>query len=111
MEQGTRLIDISTDQLRELMEATVNRVLDARLPKTDPKYFTVKDLVTILGLSKETIWRLTREGFLPYKSLKGTIRKIRFTQEDIDNFLKANPAYKEKKLRNDAAAKDPDDIK
>lgn len=98
MAPETRIIDISVTQLTEIMEQTVKRVLDARLPKADPKYFTVQDLAKSLGCTKVWIYKLIKEGHLDSRRIKGT-RKMRFTQEDIDNFFKINPGYKPGKIR------------
>jgi excisionase family DNA binding protein len=96
--QGTRVIDISVTELSKLIEQGVTRVLDARLPKADPKYYTVQDVAKILTCSKVWLYKLINEGHIDYKRMKGT-RKIRFTQEDIDNFFKVNPGYKPGKIR------------
>jgi excisionase family DNA binding protein len=97
MVPGTRVIDISVTELEQLVETTVQRVLDARLPKEDPKYFVVRDLEKLLGCSKPWIYKLIKNGSLNYRRIKGT-RKIRFTQEDIDSFFKVNPGYKAGKI-------------
>jgi len=98
MAPETRVIDISVTELQQLVEQTVQHVLDARLPKADPKYFTVRDLEKILGISTVWIYKLLKEGRLDSRRIKGT-RKIRFIQEDIDNFLKVNPGYKPGEIR------------
>lgn len=91
--QNKRLIDVSTTELEQLIEKSVHRVLDSRLPKPDPKYFSVSELSHILGCSRLTLYKLKDQGKLPYRRLAGT-RKIRFIQEDIDNFLLSNPGFK-----------------
>ena len=100
MESNTRLIDITAIDLELIVEKTVKKVLDARLPKPDPKYFTVMDLQKIIGCSRPTIYKLKNEGKLPYRRIKGT-RKIRFIQEDIDNFLLQNPGFGKRKDGNE----------
>jgi len=98
MAAETRVIDISVTELEQLVERQVKKVLDARLPKADPKYFTVRDLEKILGVSTIWIYQMIKAGRLDSRRIKGT-RTIRFIQEDIDNFLKVNPGYKPGKIR------------
>lgn len=90
-----RLIDVSTIELQELIERSVQRVLDMRQPKPDPKYYTVQDVAKLLRCHKLTIYRLKDSGKLNYRRVNGG-KIIRFTQEDIDSFLLNNPGFTDK---------------
>jgi excisionase family DNA binding protein len=96
--QVTRLIDISTDELEIILESSIQKILDKRLPKPDLKYYTVKELEKLLECSRVTIYKLTKEGKLSYRRIS-TTRKIRFTQEDIDSFMQLNPGFVERRAR------------
>ena len=87
-----RLIDVMTIELSQLIEDAVGRVLDARLPKQPPKYYTVTEVSKMLDISRVTLYRLKNEGKLPYRRMAGT-NKIRLIQEDIDLFILKNPGF------------------
>ena len=90
---GTRLIDLTLKDIERSIEKMVTRVLDARIPK-QIKYYTVAELAIILDCSKLTVYKLKNEEKITYHRFNGR-KSIRFTQDDIDEFMKKNPGFRE----------------
>jgi len=90
---STRLIDVTIQDLEKSIEKMVTRVLDARIPR-EIKYYTVAELAKILDCSKLTIYKLKDEQRISYRRMNGR-KSIRFTQADIDEFMKKNPGFRE----------------
>lgn len=58
-----------------------------------PKLYKVKELVAILGLDKDTIYRMIRRGAIRGVNLTVGARKpaLRVTQEELDRLLTIMP--------------------
>jgi len=93
-----RIIDLTSNDLEKIIEDKLNNFFGPWMPKPEPKYFTVRELEKLIGCSRPTIYKLKNEGRLSYRRINGT-HKIRFTQEDIDNFLNLNPGFREKRQK------------
>lgn len=48
------------------------------------RLYTNDELVAMTGLSRVTLWRMRREGKLPYHKLR---QGVFYTQEDVQAFL------------------------
>lgn len=92
---GKRVVDIWTLELEQLIEKSVNKVLDARLPKAPEKFYSVLELSKILAISRVSIYRMINQEKLSYRRVNG-LKRLRFTQTDIDNFLLKNPGFADK---------------
>lgn len=109
-------------QVRALLENTLRPTADethdlsphANRSTQDPQgLLTAKQVAPLLSLSAQTVYRLAREGRLPYIRLHGSLR---FRHGDIENWLRAksfNPAGGKKsasagsRIPQDAAASGP----
>lgn len=49
------------------------------------KFYSVKELVSLLSIPKSTIYRWVREGSIPYYKINGYI--IRFKEKEITKWL------------------------
>jgi excisionase family DNA binding protein len=98
MDKQTKIVIITLSDLQEIIEQSVQRVLDTRLPKTNPKYYSVRDVSKLLKCSTPYIYNLIKKGHLTSRKIPGS-SKIRFIQEDIDNFFKVYPNYTTKRIR------------
>ena len=88
-------------QLRALLQNALRQTADEKPePSPDPGgsaqdhqgLLTAKQVAAMLSLSAQTVYRLAREGRLPYIRLHGSLR---FRHSDIENWLRAksfNPA-------------------
>lgn len=97
MEQnrGERLVDLYSAEFIDQVEKMVERVFDRRLPKPPTRYFSVLEVSQILQISRVSIYRMVTEEKLTYRRANG-MKRLRFTQSDIDDFLLKNPGFVDK---------------
>jgi excisionase family DNA binding protein len=88
-------------QLRALLENALRPPTDEkpgvsphahRIPQDPHGLLTAKQAATLLSLSAQTVYRLARQGRLPYIRLQGSLR---FQQGELENWLRTksfNPA-------------------
>ena len=76
--------DIKTLQQRVLLLLENNLLSTAENSASIEERISVKETCKILGCSEVTLWKLRKDGTLPYSQHK---RTIRFKKTDILNYL------------------------
>lgn len=76
--------ELKTLQQRVLLFLENNNYSITKNPSLIEERISVKDVCRILGLSEVSVWKLRKEGTLPYTQHK---RTIRFKKSDILNYL------------------------
>ena len=51
----------------------------------EKKYLNIKECAVYTGFSKETLYRFTKRGYIPFAKLGN--RLIRFDRDDIDSLM------------------------
>jgi excisionase family DNA binding protein len=93
--RGERLVDLYSVEFIDQVEKMVERVFDRRLPKPPTKYYSVLQVSEILQISRVSIYKLVNEQKFPYHRPNG-LKRLRFTQADLDEFLLKNPGFVDK---------------
>ena len=76
--------DLKTLQQRVLILLENNRLITSEKSSSIEERISVKETCKILGCSEVTLWKLRKDGTLPYTQHK---RTIRFKKIDILNYL------------------------
>lgn len=76
--------ELKTLQLRTLLYLEKDNSSRTEIPLLIEERISVKETCQILGLSEVSVWKLRKDGTLPYTRHK---RTIRFKKIDILNYL------------------------
>lgn len=71
-------------QQRVLLLLESDRLITTEKPTQSEAWISVKESCSLLSCSEVTLWKLRKEGIIPFKRIK---RTIRFKKSDILNYL------------------------
>ena len=99
----TRLIDVTLEELQQLIEHTVQTCLNSSLPKEQPtdidELLTIEEAAKFLSLAKSTLYGLTANGKLPFMKRS---KRLYFSKSELMEYLKAGRTKGLKELDQEA---------
>ena len=96
----SKLIVIEQDELQQMIEATIRRVIKSEDPLKETasttEHLTVKQAIVFLDLAKQTIYGLTSRNEIPhYKRGK----KLYFLKAELEKWMLENRRVARQKVR------------